>query len=78
MTHRCEMIVYVRDTYRRTGRGRSGFELHYTKRQCSRAAKVVGFCLQHARIAGFQNARMARESAASRIATTDSPSEAKP
>ena len=30
--------MYKRDTYRRTGRGRSGFEMHYDKEQCSRAA----------------------------------------
>lgn len=45
---RCAATVYVRDTYRRTGRGKTGFEMHYTKRQCKRKAGVGQFCHQHA------------------------------
>jgi hypothetical protein len=45
---RCQATVYVRDTYRRTGRGRSGFELHYTRRQCSRhCPEGEQYCWQH-------------------------------
>jgi hypothetical protein len=44
---RCREVVYVRDTYRYTGRGRSGFELHYTRKRCSRKAKYDGYCWQH-------------------------------
>lgn len=45
---RCQAVIYVRDTYRRTGRGRSGFEMHYNRQQCSRAAREGGLCYQHA------------------------------
>ncbi len=43
----CKATVYVRDTYRRTGRGPTGFEMHYTQRQCSRRAVEAGYCRQH-------------------------------
>lgn len=56
----CRMTIYVRDTYRRTGRGRTGFELHYIARQCSRPVRIItksvnrhGYCLPHARIIGI-------------------------
>lgn len=47
---RCQAQIYKRDTYRRTGRGKSGFEMHYRKEQCSRKA-VEGqeFCNQHSK-----------------------------
>jgi hypothetical protein len=45
---RCVVYIYKRDTYRRTGRGKSGFALHYNKQQCSRLAKQDGLCRQHA------------------------------
>lgn len=45
---RCAAMVYVRDTYRRTGRGKTGFEMHYTKRQCKRMSRDGQFCHQHA------------------------------
>jgi hypothetical protein len=48
----CQAIVYVRDTYRRTGRGKTGFELRYTERQCKRKAKINGLCVQHAKMKG--------------------------
>ena len=44
---RCEAVIYKRDTYRRTGRTKSGFELHYTRQRCSRQAKGDGLCAQH-------------------------------
>jgi hypothetical protein len=43
----CAEGVYVRDCYRRTGRGPSGFEMHYTYQQCSRKAKYGDYCFQH-------------------------------
>jgi len=46
----CKGMVYVRDTYRRTGRGRSGFELHYNYQQCSRKASANGYCWQHQKV----------------------------
>lgn len=45
--HRCREYVYVRDTYRYTGRTKSGFELHYTRKRCSRKAGADGYCWQH-------------------------------
>lgn len=46
---RCKAMIYVRDTYRYTGRGPHGFEMHYRKRQCSRPAGPQGYCWQHGR-----------------------------
>lgn len=44
----CEEIVYVKDCYRRTGRGPGGFEIHYNRQQCSRNAQEGRkFCWQH-------------------------------
>jgi Fe-S-cluster containining protein len=43
----CQAIVYIRDTYRYTGRTKSGFEMHYSRRRCSRLAKENGLCSQH-------------------------------
>lgn len=47
---RCEAIVHRRDTYRRTGRGSSGFSMHYERGQCQRKAGPTGFCTQHAKL----------------------------
>ena len=48
----CKAVVWKRDTYRRTGRTRSGFEMHYTRCQCSRRATgLTGYCGQHFKIA---------------------------
>jgi hypothetical protein len=47
----CKETVYIRDTYRRTGRGKTGFEMHYRSQQCSRRAKDNGYCWQHQRYA---------------------------
>ena len=48
----CKAVVWKRDTYRRTGRSRSGFEMHYTRCQCSRHANVLtGYCGQHFKLA---------------------------
>lgn len=45
--NQCQNEVYIRDTYRYTGRGKSGFEMHYRRRRCKRTAKSGGFCWQH-------------------------------
>lgn len=47
---KCRILVHRKDTYRRTGRTKSGFEMHYSKGQCARAPKVDGMCLQHSRM----------------------------
>ena len=47
----CKATVYHRDTYRRTGRGKTGFELHYHRRQCKRKALANGYCRQHQNLA---------------------------
>jgi hypothetical protein len=44
----CKETVFRRDTYRRTGRGKGGFELHYVRGQCARPATNGGYCWQHA------------------------------
>jgi hypothetical protein len=43
----CHATVWDRDTYRYTGRGAHGFELHFKPRQCRRFAKANGLCHQH-------------------------------
>lgn len=48
MSEQCRAHIYVRDTYRRTGRGKTGFELHYARKQCARKAGACGYCWQHA------------------------------
>ncbi len=48
---RCQAAVYKRDTYRRTGRGSSGFEMHFKRCRCERRAVTDGLCKQHAAIA---------------------------
>jgi hypothetical protein len=48
---RCVAVVLKRDTLRYTGRSKSGFEMHYTKTQCARAATCANtLCRQHAAI----------------------------
>lgn len=49
MRPRCQIAVYKRDTYRYTGRTKSGFRMHYNREQCARAA-IEGrdCCAQHA------------------------------
>ena len=44
---RCKEDVYHRDTYRRTGRGSSGFSMHYNLSRCTRRAGPDGYCYQH-------------------------------
>ena len=44
---RCKEKVDVRDTYRYTGRGPGGFQMHYTHRSCNRTHQENGFCWQH-------------------------------
>ena len=46
-TSKCEAIVYIRDTYRYTGRGKNGLELHYKRCRCKRDAQPNGYCWQH-------------------------------
>lgn len=47
---RCQETVDHRDTFRRTGRGPTGFELNYTIEQCKRLRKTpTGYCKQHGR-----------------------------
>ena len=49
MAKQCQTYVYVRDMYRRTGRGPGGFQMHYSRRQCMRDADFVEgkHCWQH-------------------------------
>jgi len=58
---RCRAGVYHRDTYRRIGRGKSGFSMHYTREQCTRAAKADGRCWQHPHDGGVLDAEWAQE-----------------
>lgn len=44
---RCTAVIYKRDTYRYTGRGENGFELHYVTKRCARRAVCDGRCRQH-------------------------------
>lgn len=44
---RCTAAIYKRDTYRYSGRGKSGFTMHYKCQQCTHAAKKNGFCGKH-------------------------------
>jgi hypothetical protein len=47
VSEQCRETVYVADTYRYTGR-RGGFEMHYTRKQCSRRAQPGrDYCWQH-------------------------------
>ena len=50
---RCAEVIWRRDTYRYTGRGATGFQMHFTKRRCSRRPYKGGYCRQHARIKGI-------------------------
>lgn len=47
---RCNCTVHRRDTYRYTGRGKGGFEMHYLNGRCSRKAKEGDLCRQHAKM----------------------------
>ncbi len=47
MAEKCIAGVYIADTYRYTGRGSSGFEMHYNHRRCKRNANKNGRCWQH-------------------------------
>lgn len=46
---RCQALIRKRDTYRYTGRTKSGFEMHYTKEQCPFRAVKDGRCGKHPR-----------------------------
>ena len=52
---RCEAGIYKRDTLRYTGRGSSGFEMHYTYERCSHKVKINGRCGKHQNKARFSN-----------------------
>ena len=52
---KCNAVIYKRDTYRYSGRGRGGFSLHYRRQQCSRVAVERGFCRQHAKTSQGEN-----------------------
>lgn len=43
----CEAVVYEPEQLRRTGRGPTGFDRYYTRRQCKRRAAANGRCWQH-------------------------------
>jgi hypothetical protein len=44
---RCKGATFKRDTYRYTGRGKGGFEMHYIQGECTRRANASGYCWQH-------------------------------
>jgi hypothetical protein len=46
---RCCAVVYRKDQLRRTGRGPTGFEMHYNRGRCKRTAMKGDLCNQHAR-----------------------------
>jgi hypothetical protein len=58
---RCQALIFKRDTYRYTGCGKSGFEMHYSEEQCSRAAKVGDLCKQHSFRPSISRCKWARE-----------------
>lgn len=44
---RCHAVVYVRDTYRRSG-GKLHFKMHYARDRCRRASMMgYSYCWQH-------------------------------
>ena len=47
---RCNATVWRRDTHRYTGRGPTGFELHYQKGRCERKKADGDLCTQHAKM----------------------------
>lgn len=46
---KCRKQIFVPDVYRRTGRGKTGFEMHYNRKQCSRKATSGNYCWQHSK-----------------------------
>lgn len=55
---RCKVEIYMKDTYRYTGRGSGGFEMYYSRQQCSRAAVADNRCKQHSIERGYANATL--------------------
>lgn len=56
-SQQCLATVWKRDTYRRTGRGKTGFELHFKQCRCQRRTQdESGYCWQHAAYAGQKSA----------------------
>lgn len=47
---KCKEVITVRDTYRYTGRGRTGFEMHYKARHYKLAAGEGGYCWKHRKV----------------------------
>ncbi len=48
MPNQCKVEVFIRDTYRYTGRGPTGFEMHYKERRCKRNQRPESlYCWQH-------------------------------
>lgn len=44
----CRALVHRKDTYRYTGRSKSGFEMHYQQGQCKRkSVEGSDLCRQH-------------------------------
>ncbi len=43
----CAATVWKRGTYRRTGRGKDGFEMYYERCRCKRKATKGKWCWQH-------------------------------
>ncbi len=43
----CAATVWKHDTYRRTGRGKDGFEMHFYRCRCRHKATDGKWCWQH-------------------------------
>lgn len=54
---RCRASILKADTYRYTGRGIGGFEMHYREQQCSFRAAENGRCRKHPAEKGFVDYR---------------------
>lgn len=46
-SNQCPVAVWKRDTYRYTGRGPGGFEMHHQRSQCARRCGSHEVCTQH-------------------------------
>ena len=46
-SEQCREMVYVRDAYRVSRRGKQHNRLHYNRQRCSRRAGPNGYCWQH-------------------------------
>lgn len=43
----CQARIYKPETYRRSGRAKDGFAMHYVRAQCIRMTKQGDYCWQH-------------------------------